>query len=228
MSIKLTELYPIPITFSLHAEEYELLPFTLKKELWVLKSFDSLEKFNEALVKPNSERPFLLFEFIYELLKDSPFKTIDSFLKKVLSKGRQGVIEATKQASISANNSLLNAMPLVKSVTRTNELKEIQKAKGESVGANYALYYDKIARRYGYTLDDFLNLTTRQLFFLLKAIDDGDYAELEVKAALAGRKLKPRLNELDISEDQDKENMKAAEEMLKRMEQRHKEIINGK
>lgn len=228
MAIKLNELYPSPIYFEIFDKEYELKPFTLKVELWVLDNFETLEEFNKALLTPQEDRPFLIYEFLFQLLKDSPFKTVDELCKKILDKGKAKLIEITKHASKVINKTLIDSMPLIKSETRSRELKELREAKNENIEADYGIYYDKLARRYSYSIEQFYSLTTRQLFIMLQAIDDGDYSELEVKAALAGRELKPRMVSLDISEEQDKENMQAAETMLEEMKKRHEEIKNGK
>ena len=229
MAIKIDELYPLPVPFNIHNKEYQAGLFTLKVELWILEQFENLEEFNHALIKPPEDRPFILFEFIYELLINNPHDSIEDFLKHVLSKGQHGLVAAVKATTNASDEIIIRSMPLVRSIKKLEQLKEIRAASGAGDSEPcYAAYYDKVARSYGYTLQDFYNLTTRQLFLILTAIEDGDYIELEQKAAIAGRQLKPRLTIVDISEEQEAENDQARNELLERMKKIHADHVKGK
>ncbi len=83
-----------------------------------------------------------------------------------------------------------------------------------------------IAARYGYTIDDFYRLTSRQLAALVPVIDNAKHKETELKAALQGRKLKPRPESvLNVTREEEKQQDKQAEELHNRLKQR---FIQGK
>lgn len=58
---------------------------------------------------------------------------------------------------------------------------------------DYSRVFDMLASRYSFvTPERFLRFTNRNIYFLVDAASDGLHAELEMRAALAGRKLKKK------------------------------------
>ena len=69
-----------------------------------------------------------------------------------------------------------------------------------------------------------MDLTWRQLRFLMKTIHSEKRKEQEFQAALLGRKLKPKPEPNHVSK-KDRERMdKAAEALLQRMKEKHKKL----
>lgn len=125
------------------------------------------------------------------------------------------------------NDIVLRSFPSVKNRKRQNELRKIREEMGEDTTPCYAAYYDTLAHRYGYTLDQFYDLTLRSIHILLTIHGDKTYEELEVQAALAGKKLNPRLKPIEIDEEKDDEMDKQAAEMLASLQKKYKDVNNG-
>jgi len=83
------------------------------------------------------------------------------------------------------------------------------------------LLYDILAQRYCYTLDEFYNLTNRQLFVLLEMVSKNKFKEMEFKASLAGRELKESSFEgsNQSNEELDKAAAKSMEKFIKERKQ---------
>lgn len=114
----------------------------------------------------------------------------------------------------------IKSMPKIKNKARYDELLKISQAQ-ETTKPCYGVYYDKIAKRYGYSIDQFCDLTLAQLHILLTVSSDQNYEEIEVQAALQGRKLKPRMKMPDVEEKDDKQLDDDAKEMLARLKAAH-------
>ena len=117
-------------------------------------------------------------------------------------------------------------MPLIKNSQRLKELNDIKNLDDESKPC-YARYYDTLAKRYGYTIEQFYGLTLRQVHILLNTSNDQSYDELEVQAALMGRKLKPKMKMLDVSVEEEMDQEQDAMDALKRLRERY-EGNNGR
>lgn len=86
-----------------------------------------------------------------------------------------------------------------------------------------------LAARYGYTIDDFYRLTSRQLAALIPVIDNARHKETELKAALLGKKLKPKPETvLNVTREEEKQQDKQAEDLHNRLKQRYLQgKVNG-
>lgn len=82
--------------------------------------------------------------------------------------------------------------------------------------------YDVFAYRYGLTLDQFYSMTSRQIAAIAPVIETRSHKAFEVKAALHGKKVKPRpeANLLNVDEETDKAQDKDAQDLYDRMKQR--------
>lgn len=90
----------------------------------------------------------------------------------------------------------------------------------------YGRIYDSIASRYHYTIDEFYELTTRQIMLLLKILGDAKYEEFKLQATLHGVKLKPRPEALVIKKEDKELYDKQARATLKKLRKRF--YKNGK
>lgn len=165
--------------------------------------------------------PNSIFDIAYLLLKDkSEFKNINEF-KNYLYNSKYGTAEIAQHLTRCFHESVIASMPIIKN-------KKLQDEYNEAMGAEYKApcygqYYDSIAKRYSYTLDQFMELTLRQLHIILVVSNDSSYEELEVQAALLGRQLKPRMKMVDIDETTDKEQDTAAQDMLKQLQKNYQD-----
>ena len=121
------------------------------------------------------------------------------------------------------------SMPKNKNIKLKKELDRINVANDEKPLC-YGEVYDIFAKRYGYNLDEFYNLTTRQIHALLKIIDKKTYDELSVEASLHGVKLKERIQYNEEFSDKEVEKQeKQAIDFLKRARKEYEEKVkNGK
>ncbi|NJM55067.1 MAG: hypothetical protein HC841_03345 [Verrucomicrobiae bacterium] len=206
MEVQIQELRPAPLSVTIGDKSYRLRPFNLDDEVWAINRFGSTNKMGELAAMPSEENPFVIFEALWHLLADRPeWPNYEAFIKDLTSHGKGFLIKASQAGFNALKLSLANSAPLVKNPERMKVLHRQAQAQGASPVC-YARYYDTIARRYGFTLDQFYNLTLRQLHLLLRASQDGDYQALEVQAALAGRKLQPRMEYYDdVTPEQEKD-----------------------
>lgn len=80
-----------------------------------------------------------------------------------------------------------------------------------------------IGARYKYTLEEFYEkLTLRQIHYLLRVVDKKRYEDLEVRAKLAGAKMKPRNEPLRLKKEERDEYDKHAQDALARLQKRYK------
>ena len=187
-------------------------PFSLYAEVWAAKNFESFETYVDLVMNGES---VAIYSGIYTLLKDRNV-TYAKFVKALLK------LDDPKNVLQKLGNHLAylikSAQPIIKNPER---LKEIKKALGKEEGdhdfeENYAVYFDKIARRYGYSIDTYFSQTSRQLHACFKAMEEEDYKDLELRAALAGRKLKERIKYRDVSPEQEAQEVDQAQAAIER------------
>lgn len=222
MSYKAEELRPNKPVFVLNNKEIVFGLLTIEKEVQFIDKFGSLQKMYDLIKK----EPQHIFDVCYELIENKNlFKnSLEVFKAEIYSiKTKLSLIDLSISFSNIFNDIIVKSMPLIKNKKRYDDIQKLKGFQNESDGSCYAVYFDAVAKRYGYTLDQFYQLTLRQLHIILKTINDKSYEELEVQAALQGKKLKPRIVFEDISEEQDKENEKQALEALEMLNKRYKE-----
>ena len=203
---------PCPIMF-IEGEEFELSLITLNIDARLKEKISRLENIFEEIKK----RPELLLEVIWLLVLDkSRFAfRYEKFKQRFLSSG--STVDQTKKCYEALSDSIARSMPLIKNKRRYDELNKIRNTQSDESKPCYGVYYDTIAKRYSYSIDQFYNLTLRQLHILLNVIGDKGYEELEVQAALQGKKLKPRIKFEDVSEEDDKKMDNEAAEIYARL-----------
>ncbi len=191
---------------------------TLEKLVLFEEKFGGLHSVHKLI----QESPIKLVEVIWILIKDqSEFdNNFDLFYKTYTESPK--LKELAVHSAVVFNKIIQKSMPIVINRKRADELSKIMAATTD-LKPCYARYYDTLAKRYGYSLDDFYRLTLRQVSALLKISDDEQYKEIELQAALLGRKMKERMTQLDISEEEESEQDEGAEELLARLKQNYKE-----
>lgn len=222
MAYELQDLYPQKYVLKLGNSDFELSLITLKKEVWFKYHYGSIQDAIDSLNKD----PLQIFKLIWELLEDkSLFKDIETFKKycmQVKNKDELGF-----KMSEGFNHSIAQSMPLIKNVKRYKDIQEIKGA-ADSNKPCYVKYFDRLSNRYGWSLDKFMELTLRQLHMMLKAVNDGEYEDLTVQAALVGAKLQPRMEFEDITEEEEAQQDADALAALKRLQEDYKKRQGSK
>lgn len=217
MAYTLDELRPLnpSIEFDYYSMEFNLISLYLNTRL--TKLYGSIS----AAIDYVSRNPSAIYDVAYILLKDKKkFPTKQEF-QVYLDRSNLGTAEIASGLTRCFHESVLESMPLIKN-------KKLQDEYNAAMGVEtkvpcYGQYYDSIAKRYAYTIEQFMALTLRQLHIILVVSNDSSYEELEVQAALLGRQLKPRMKMVDIDESTDKEQDEAAQKMLKEMQAKYQD-----
>lgn len=224
MSYTVEQLKPANPVLFLDDMGVELSVLTLNHHVRFTEMFGDLKSLYDELRKS----PLLIIDICWELVvhKNHFNYSYSEFKKKFFSVKNK--LKIGQKAIEEFDNCVVKSMPLVINKKRNDDIRKLNEATGKSSEPCYAKYYDSISKRYGTNLEDFYKLTLRQLTAMLKTIGDESYGELEVQASLAGKKLKPRIEYKEISEEEEKEQDEQAQEALKRLQQAYKERNNGK
>ena len=223
MSYSVSDLKPKNPVLIIDSHRIELSLITLQKDVIFADLYGNIAGVFDEL----SKKPTEIIPIIYELVADkSQFKfSIEVFKKFIFNLNATTDIVA-KEFTRGLHESVNKSMPIIKNEKRYKELQEINQSTTMDAPC-YASYFDTVASRYGYTLEQFYQLTLRQLHILLTTIGDKKYDELEVQAALQGRQLKPRITFNDVSieeeEDQEKQAQDALAELKRKYQERKKE-----
>jgi len=200
MIITLSELNPFIENIEINGVLLETTAFNLRAETWAEKHFESLEKF---IGKIKAGDPTAIYLGFYTVLKNKTFG-YKHFLKEILFKDKKMIGENTGAIANHLAEIITYAQPLIKNPEAMLELREVLGKNEDAEEENYALLFDKIARRYGYSIETYYELTSRQIHAIFKAADIEDYKILEQKAALHGRKLKERIKFHDFTPEESK------------------------
>jgi hypothetical protein len=225
------ELKPSNVSFMLNGIDIELKPFDLSMEVWVIENYSDEEKSNgkDNLFKLLNEKGFdvSLFKLLHRLVDREKFPTFVGFLS-TFKESKLDSSSSHQMIKTKLITNLLNSQPLIKNPKREKELAEIAK---NQTGANpcYGIYYDKIAKRYSaYTIIEFYKLTLRQLHGLLKTMPGEEHKELEIQAALLGKKIPPRKQALDLTIKEEEEADQHAREVHTRLVKEYEDKQKGK
>lgn len=224
MSLSVTELNPKAPDLIIDGKRIKLSLLTLEKEVVYAEQYGSLmEVFNVINQKPES-----LIEIVWELVKDKGrFEYSPEIFKNYILTSTQSMEITGASLSECFNDAITKSRPLVKNPDRAKVIRDISSAMVDEskVKPCYAKYFDTLAKRYGYNLEAFYELTLGQLHSLLKVIGESSYEELEVQAALQGRKLKPRMDFTEVSVEDEADQDAEAAEALARLRKAHEERI---
>lgn len=224
MSYGINELKPKNPILIIDKREIELSLITLEKEVTFIEVYGSLPN----IFKVINEIPEEILDITWELIIDkTQFKSRREVFKKYALTSKDSIVDWSRKMMLCIYQSVNKSQPLIKNQKRYKELQEIKGTQTDKTPC-YGVYYDTIAKRYPYTLDEFYNLTLRQLHMFLSTIGDESYKELEVRAALANRELKPRMEFNDVTEEEEQQQTDDALEVLKRLEKNYQEKKDGK
>ena len=97
------------------------------------------------------------------------------------------------------------------------------KSGGAEITTCWARIYDVFAARYGIKdpQEFYEGYTLRQVNHLLRIIDKARYDELATQAKLHGVKIKPRIESLDLTEEEREEATAQAQSVFDRMKAEH-------
>ena len=216
MGYQLNELRPAKILLNIDGRDFTISLVTLSLEIEFQKKYGSLGGIFPAL----KEKPNDIFYIVWLLLEEKEY--FDNNLAKFTKALEKSKNLTGEKLAVCINSSISLSVPLIKNMKRHQEILEMNNTEDYG-GPCYASYYDSLAKRYGYTLDQFYSLTLRQLHLILKTIGDKSYEELEIQASLAGRTLKPRITYTDITEEEEQENIEHATDALKRLQENYKD-----
>lgn len=221
MSYTVEEFNPQKPVLVVDDQQFDISFITLQKEVTFKAQYGSLNKMFENL----KENPQIVISVMWELLIDKLYfnYSYKKFEKFILTT-EESLLDVSKKMTACLNDSVAKSMPVIKNKKRYKELQDIKKAQSEgNADPCYVVYYDSVSKRYGYTIEQFYELTLGQLHKILQVIGDKVYEELEVQAALQGKKLKPRVKFDDVSEEQEEQNDAHALEALKELQRKYKE-----
>lgn len=209
MSFSISEFCPTKPKAVLNEMELDFNVLTLASDTLIREDFGELNYVLETF-KVN---PFRIYDIAWILLDRKDLFNYSP--KKFRDFGLKQAVDNSKILYFTINECITKSIPIIKNRKRYEELLKLQAEKNDKPIC-YGVYYDKIAKRYGYTIEQFMALTLRQLHILLSVSNEQTYEEIEVQAALQGRKLKARMDYKDIEEKEDKRLDDDAKEMLAR------------
>lgn len=224
LEFNIEELKPYPVFVEVKDEEVELLPFNLNHEVYVIKHFKDLNSMISLMNKSNKTKEEILHQTTHllnltwtlikdkEQFKNSKANFVNSFINNKH-------IKAGRKLSDAIIDSIINSLPRQDKIAAS----DLDGNSGEGNKICYANYYDRLAKRYGLSIDDFYNMTLRQVHGLLVISGGEEYKELEVKAAIAGRKLKPRIETRYTSREEEASNDLQAKEAVAELQKLYEE-----
>lgn len=216
--MKLQEFCPRKEKIAIEGKTFILSLFTLDHEIWALENFESLEVMQSQLKEPTEERPYILFELLFELIENKPDYDFDNFM---LYFNANNLTEYAGKIFNVVNRILVKSFPDIENVERMKDYNKTMENQAAPNKNSYAIYYEKMAARHGISIEAFLKLTPRQLFSILNAMNLNEYDELSLQAALQGRKLKEQNTLFLVDSKTEKVQEQDAMEMLKQMKDRH-------
>lgn len=216
MQYLIQDIYPV-ITIDLLDRELELGLITLKIQSYFFYKYGELENI-DAIIKRN---PMVIFDITWLLLKDKHIfnNDIKVFMHAIYSKG--ATAEITSSLKFKIFDVVRLSMPKIANSKKYADLMKLNSLSEEALVC-YGVYYDRLAKRYGYTLDNFMDLTLGQLYILLNVSSDQNYKDIELQASLQGRKLKAQTKFNDIDEATDSKLDEDAQDLLKRLQEEYK------
>lgn len=214
MAYTIDELRPLNPVLTISGVEFEISLITLTIDQKLKDKFYALENIFPSFRK----NPLTIFDALWILLIDKSYFSFKkhNMIKAIVDTGKTA--EVAGDISKAIEKSINNSMPIIRNKAIHDTLNKINQAANDHKPPCYGVYYDNIGKRYGHTIDEFLNLTLRQLHILLTVSGDQTYEEFEMQAALQGKKLKARMKPLDISEEEDKKQDDLAAENLKKLQ----------
>lgn len=222
MHFTVEEFNPSKPRLILSGKEIELKVLDLKADGLFKEQFGSLTRIFDLITL----EPLRLYEAAWILVDK---KEIFNYSPKDFREwALQTPGESARLTIIAINECFAKSYPIIKNRAKYEAMIKLANETNPKPIC-YGVYYDKISKRYGYSIEQFYSLSLRQLHILLNVIGDQSYEDLEIQAALLGKKLKPRMEFNDLEEKQDKMLDDEAADTLKRLQDEYKaRVENGK
>lgn len=220
MGFKATDLRPSKVVMNICDKDITLNFVSLEMDVFYTEKYGSINKTLDHI----RENPLSIFEVIYPLVEDKKqFKTLKEF-RSFCTKIHLGSSLEDRAILIfeKIQEVFQKSSPIIKNYKRMKEHADIKKAQDDKEIC-YGEYFDTLHGRYGYSLDEFYQLTLRQIHILLKVASDRNYDELRTQASMHGRKMEERMQYADITEEEEEEQDRHAMEALEMLKQRFNE-----
>lgn len=216
MSYTIQDLYPV-VTMRILDQDLELGLLTLKVQSTLNYRYGDISNIDEVIKK----NPMAIFDIIWLLLKDKNLfnNNQNVFINKIYTMGVTAQI--TSELKHKIFEIVRVSMPKINNNKKYSDLMKLNNLAEESIVC-YGVYYDRLAKRYGYSVEDFINLTLGQLYILLNVSNDQNYKDLELQASLQGKKLKSQMKFDDLDEATDTKLDEDAKDLLKRLQDEYK------
>ena len=217
MKYTLEELNPANPILEVNKKEIELSLLTLEIEVKLKEKYGSLDK-----AMDNFAQDLVGVIWLFIINKDM-FNTSKQDFYNFTYKGKEAITDTAKKMVACFYEAVDKSRPIIKNKKRMEDIQKMRNINTDEIDTSpcYASYFDTVASRYPYTLSQFYELTLRQLSALLQSCGDGRYEDLEIQAALAGRKLQPRMKMVDVSEEEEKDQERDAAEAVKRLQEQY-------
>lgn len=218
MQYDYNEFYVSNLLITLNSREIELLPLSLKNLQRLEDKFCELKNL-EDFIKNDPKQLFKVI-WLFVANKEQFSYSYTDFLNFI---NAGSILDNTKTVYKTLHKLIVNSSPIVKNKERHEAIQAIKKAKSEENNTKpcFANIYDKFASRYSMSIDSFYDMTMRQVHALIEVMDKNEHKELEVQAALMGKKLKPKLNAHAIDAEEDERLDQEAESMLERIKKEY-------
>jgi len=216
MAYSVEDLNPKNPVLKIDDKEIVISLITLNIQVELAETYGSLEIAFKLLQK----QPVEIIKLIWVLIKDkSIFDYNFEVYQEFIFKTAEGTNTWAKDMKRCLDSSIYKSMPMIKNLKRQRQIRDMKSPENDTNEICYASYFDIVASRYGaYTLEQFYELTLRQVHIFLKTIDSKKYDELEIQAALLGKKLQPKMEFNDISEEQEEQQEEQAMKALKELQ----------
>lgn len=222
MEFSIADFNPSNPKLIINGMELEFKVLSLKIDCLLTEEFGSPQDVHPIIKR----EPLRLFDVAWiflvrkDLFDNSPEKFKDFCMKRI--------VENSKNLVNTINACYAKSAPIIRNRKSYDAMMKIHAENNEQKPICYAVYYDRISKRYGYSIEQFYDLSLRQLHALLTVSTDGTYEEIEIQAALQGRKLKARTQFKDVDEVQDKKMDDEAAAMFARAKKEYEETQGKK
>lgn len=224
MEFEIQQFIPSRPTIFVDGMELEISLITLRIEAWAIENYGGMP----SLYKMIQDDPSLLVPTIWHLLinKEVFSYSIDKFTSTMYSLMADHE-KISAQLVAAFYQSIERSKIQIKNPKRFQEAMEIKNA-GKKTKVCYATYFDSISKRVNISWNEFQELTLGQLHALLFTAQNEAYKDLEVQAALNGKKLKERVEYDHYTEEEEAQNDQDAKDLLLRMQKEYEARENKK
>lgn len=223
MGFSFSDLLGNRIEITICDKEFELSLITIEKHLRIVEMCGSINNLFEHFKKEN----LALLDFVYMLIKDKTDLSKSDYYNLYLKTPDK--IELGKQLQIKIQQIIKASYSEVREKSQNEiDMEILNSAVSGDNDKCIGKAYDLLAKRYGYTLQDFSQLTLKQLDILLEVCSESVVDEFDTQAALHGRKTKPRMKVKKTEKKEDEALDKMMKEIYEKQKLASKGNSNGK